>query len=184
MQDVVVNGHVIAKAGDAASGIVLEAQQGNQGGMYGIGWKAANLRIDVETVQNFCGDSIPMNFIRSEYRRRQGIFGSHQDLEVVKGQKYLATVAHAENVCGEPTTATPLPAPPDALAPDDASHAPVSEVQSTPDVAPSVFPAQLASSVPTAPSPAPGPASVGAPREVFAEPRHNVHGLLDRALRR
>lgn len=119
-QDVIVNGHVIAKAGDEASGIVLEGQQGSQGGIYGIGWKAANLRVDVESVNNFCGDTIRMHFIRSEYRRRQGLFGSHQDLEIVKGQKYLAQVAHTQKVCGEITNAAPQPLPTDALGPDDA----------------------------------------------------------------
>lgn len=130
-QDVVLNGHVVAKSGDEGTGIVLEAQQGNQGGPYGIGWKAANLRVDVEAVHNFCGDTIPMEFIRSEYRRRQGLFGSHQDLEIVKGQKYLATVARTTKVCGETTNESPLTPPSDALPPDDAQSVavPQAEVQ-------------------------------------------------------
>lgn len=118
VQDVIVAGHVVAKAGDEATGIVLEAQQGNEGGPYGIGWKAANLRVNVERVNNFCGDSITTRFVRSEYRRRQGLFGSHQDLEIIKGQKYIVQTAHSQRVCGEATTASPSPVPADALGPD------------------------------------------------------------------
>lgn len=119
VQDVIVNGHVIARAGDEATGIVLEAQQGNEGGLYGIGWKAANLRVNVEKVNNFCGDSIATRFVRSEYRRRQGLFGSHQDLEIIKGQKYVAQTAHSQKICGEPTTALQSPVPADVLGPDN-----------------------------------------------------------------
>lgn len=126
-QDVVIDGHIVAKAGDEATGLVLEAQQGSKGGPYGIGWRAANLRIDVEAVHSFCGDTIPMEFIRSEYRRRQGLFGSHQDLEIIKGQKYLAHVAHTMRACGEPTTEASLPPPQDVLAPDDSSPTPQPE---------------------------------------------------------
>lgn len=119
VQDVIVSGHVVAKAGDEATGLVLEAQQGNEGGPYGIGWKAANLRVDVEKVNNFCGDSLSTRFIRSEYRRRQGLFGAHQDLEIIKGQKYIARIAHPQKVCGEATNASQLPVPADALGPDN-----------------------------------------------------------------
>jgi len=151
-QNVIVNGHIIAKSGDEASGIVLEGQQGSQGGIYGIGWKAANLRVDVESVNNFCGDTIRMHFIRSEYRRRQGIFGSHQDLEVIKGQKYLAQVAHAQKVCGELTSAAPQPLPTDAINPDDVLPLASPDDTSTPGPSdiPSPIPQQTSS--PNAPT--------------------------------
>jgi hypothetical protein len=61
VQDVIVNGHVIAKVGDEADGQVLESQQGKTG-IYGIGYKTADLRISVEAVHNFCGDTIKMHF--------------------------------------------------------------------------------------------------------------------------
>ncbi|HEY9180190.1 MAG TPA: hypothetical protein VIO32_05690, partial [Candidatus Baltobacteraceae bacterium] len=141
-QDVIVNGHIIAKAGDEATGLVLEAQQGDQGGRWGIGWKAANLRVDVENVHNFCGDTIPMSFIRSEYRRRQGLFGSHQDLEIIKGQKYIASVARTTKVCGETSDEQPPALPTDALEPDDASIPPPASAPAapTPDPLPSTEP--------------------------------------------
>jgi hypothetical protein len=102
-QDVVVNGYVVAKTGDNASGLVLEAQQG-KAGYYGIGYKAGDLRIAVKQVNNFCGDTLKVNFIRTEYRRRQGLFGANKDVQVAKGQKYAAIVAYPQKVCGAATT--------------------------------------------------------------------------------
>lgn len=115
LQDVVVNGHVIAKAGDAAQGAVQEGQAGESGGAYGFGWKAANLRLSVDEIYNFCGDTIHVDFDRSEYRRRQGMFGSNKDVQVTKGQKYAAVTDRVQRVCGEPTSEAPLPVPSDAL---------------------------------------------------------------------
>jgi hypothetical protein len=141
-QDTVINGHIVAKAGDEATGMVLEAQSGNPGGLWGFGWKAADLRVDVEAVNNFCGDTLRLHFIRSEYRRRQGAFGSHADLEIIQGQKYIASVAHAQRVCGQITNETPLPIPEDALPPDSglraeplivATGTPEADSQSTPE---------------------------------------------------
>lgn len=113
-QDVIVNGNLIAKAGDEADGQVLEAQQGKTG-FYGVGYKAADLRISVDAIHNFCGDTIKMHFIRSEYRRRQGLFGSNKDVQIIEGQKYITTTAFPQKVCGQPTTETSTPVPSDAL---------------------------------------------------------------------
>ena len=118
-QDVVVNGYLIAKAGDEADGEVLEAQQGKSG-FDGIGYKAADLRVSADTVHNFCGDTIKLYFMRSEYRRRQGLFGSEKDVQIVDGQKYIATTAFPQKVCGQATTETDPPIPSDALAGDKA----------------------------------------------------------------
>lgn len=114
VQDVVVNGHVIAKAGDEADGQVLESQQGKSG-FYGIGYKAADLRISADAVHNFCGDTIKLHFIRSEYRRRQGLFGSQKDVQIIDGQKYVAMTAFPQRICGQPTTEAEPPIPNDAL---------------------------------------------------------------------
>jgi hypothetical protein len=114
LQDVIVNGYLVAKAGDEVDGEVLEAQRGAMG-FDGIGYKAADLRISAESIHNYCGDTIKLHFVRSEYRRRQGAFGSKADIEIIDGQKYLAQTAFPQKVCGEPTTeAEPTP-PADAL---------------------------------------------------------------------
>jgi hypothetical protein len=110
-QDVVVNGYLIAKAGDDASGIVLEAQQGSA-------HKAADLRVDVETVNNFCGDALKVRFIRTEYRRRKGTFGDAVDVQVDKGQKYAAAVAYPQKLCAIATTEPNPPIGKDVLQPD------------------------------------------------------------------
>jgi hypothetical protein len=114
-QDVIVNGHVVVKAGDDAEGAVQEAQQGREGGWYGIGYKAADLRVDVDSVHNFCGDTLKVRFDRTEYRRRQGFFGSNKDVQVIKGQEYVPVVTYAQKVCGAATSATPAPIPEDAI---------------------------------------------------------------------
>jgi hypothetical protein len=115
VNDVIVNGYVIAKAGDAAEGTVQEAQQGDEGGFYGIGWKAANLRVSVDEIYNFCGDTIHVTFDRSEYRRRQGIFGNNKDVQIVKGQMYVPLTDRVQKVCGEASTDAEAPIPGQAL---------------------------------------------------------------------
>jgi hypothetical protein len=115
VQDLIVNGYVVAKAGDAAEGMVQEGQAGDAGGFYGIGYKAANLRVSIDAIYNFCGDTLHTDFDRSEYRRRQGLFGSNKDVEVIKGQMYVPVVNRPQKVCGEPTSAPPLPIPSDAI---------------------------------------------------------------------
>lgn len=115
VNDVIVNGFAIAKAGDAAEGTVQEAQQGDEGGYYGIGWKAANLRVSVDEIYNFCGDTIHVTFDRSEYRRRQGLFGSNKDVQIIKGQMYVPLTDRAQKVCAEPSTDLEEPIPVQAL---------------------------------------------------------------------
>jgi hypothetical protein len=112
VQDVIVNGYVIAKAGDVAEGAVSNSEAGRDDFFT---QKAANLRISVDRVYNFCGDTLSTDFTRSEYRRRQGIMGSHKDVEIVKGQMYQVPTERAQRICAEPTTARPLPIPTQAL---------------------------------------------------------------------
>jgi hypothetical protein len=112
VQDVVVNGYVFAKAGDIAEGVIESAQAG-QNDLFTQ--RAANLRVSVDTIYNFCGDKIDADFERSEYRRRQGAFGSHKDVEIVKGQMYQVPTERPEKVCAERTTEKTLPVPAGAL---------------------------------------------------------------------
>lgn len=112
VQDVVVNGYVVVKAGDVAEGVIQDAQEGRNDF---FSHRAANLRVSVDTVYNFCGDKIDMDFVRSEFRQRQGAFGSHKDVEIIKGQMYQVPTERPEKVCAERTTESPQPIPSGAL---------------------------------------------------------------------
>jgi hypothetical protein len=112
VNDIIVDGYVIARAGDDAEGGVQEAQQGKDDF---FNYKAANLRVAVDEVHSFCGDTIHVRFDRSEYRRKQGLFGSNKDVTIVKGQMYVPLVSRAQKVCGVATVAKPAPIPTDAI---------------------------------------------------------------------
>jgi hypothetical protein len=112
--DVVVGGVLIARAGDAAEGQILNAHEGKSNYWTGE-QEGANLRISVDKIYNYCGDVIETDFARSEYRARQGIFGSKKDVEISKGQKYQVPTQRAQKVCGEATSQDTAPIPSDAL---------------------------------------------------------------------
>jgi hypothetical protein len=114
-QDVIVDGYKIAEAGDSAEGQVLESQMGEAENGFGFGFKGGDLRVSVDVVYNFCGDTIAMTFDRTEYRRRQGMFGSNKDVQVIKGQKYGALVSRPQKICGIATAETPAPIPSDVI---------------------------------------------------------------------
>lgn len=111
-QDVVVDGYLIAQAGDVAEGVIENAQEGQDDP---FSQRAANLRVSVDTIYNFCGDKIDADFERSEYRRRQGAFGSHKDVEIIKGQMYQVPTERPQKVCAVRTNEMPLPIPSSAL---------------------------------------------------------------------
>ncbi|HZZ63881.1 MAG TPA: hypothetical protein VFE17_00155 [Candidatus Baltobacteraceae bacterium] len=130
--DVIVNGWLVARAGDPGIGKVLDAQQakdfhaGAAGHLIGpraavagaavnkVESKGADLRVSVGSVQSFCGDTIPLQFIRSEYHHPKR-FGKTPAVQIDKGQEYVAVVSEDAHVCGERTTRTPAPIPPNAL---------------------------------------------------------------------
>ncbi|MGZ3529698.1 MAG: hypothetical protein ACXVAO_18720, partial [Vulcanimicrobiaceae bacterium] len=111
-QDLVVNGYLVAKAGDAAEGSVLNAQQGKNSFFE---MQAANLRVSIDKIYTYCGDTLDIDFVRSEFRQRQGVFGSHKDVEIIKGQKYQAPTEHTQRVCATKTDEDPAGIPSDAL---------------------------------------------------------------------
>lgn len=133
--DVIVNGWLVARAGDMVTGQVLDAQQakdfhaGRAGHFISPGAavagaavnkvesKGANLRVSVVGVRTFCGDTIPLAFVRSEYHHPKR-FGKTPPVQIAKGQQYVATVSTDANVCGERTTRTPAPIPANALRSD------------------------------------------------------------------
>ena len=112
VQDVIVNGFVVVREGDSAEGETLNAHEGKDTLFEHSG---GNLRLSVDKVFTYCGDSLEMDFARSEFRNRSGMLGGKKDVEVSKGQRYAAPTERAQKVCGMKTTATPLPIPSDAL---------------------------------------------------------------------
>jgi hypothetical protein len=126
VEDVIVNGSVIAKAGDTAYGKAQEAQRGECGFSLIICWThatGASLRVSVDEVYNFCGDTIHVDYDRSEYRSGiwagSGLFGNNSDVVIAKGQTYLAETDRPQRVCGERTTAQDPPPPKQALRTSD-----------------------------------------------------------------
>lgn len=117
VQDVIVDGYVVAKTGDSAEGEILNAHEGKPAGFFTAA-EGANLRLSVDKIFNFCGDTIETDFARSEYRRRQGMFGQKVDLEISKGQQYAVPAERVQKICGEKTNEQPLPVPTTALAGD------------------------------------------------------------------
>jgi hypothetical protein len=116
-QDVIVAGYLVAKIGDSAQGEILNAHEGKAAGFFSDA-QGANLRLSVDKIFTFCGDSLETDFARSEYRRRQGAFGGKVDLEISKGQQYIVPSERPQKVCGEKTDAVQLPVPEGALAGD------------------------------------------------------------------
>jgi hypothetical protein len=112
VQDVIVDGNLVAKSGDVTEGAVQNSEAGRDDYFT---HKAANLRISVDRIYSFCGDTIETDFMRSEYRRRQGFLGNHKDVEVVRGQMYQVPTERPQRVCSEPTSEVPQPIPSDAL---------------------------------------------------------------------
>jgi len=113
-QDAIVNGYLIAQAGDSAEGQILNAHEGTTNWFTGE-HKGANLRVSVDKLYNFCGDTIEIDFARSEFRNKEGLFGGKQDVEISKGQKYQVPTQRAQRICATQTSATPAPIPSDAL---------------------------------------------------------------------
>ncbi len=134
-QDVIVDGVMIARAGDMAEGVVQDARQGNKahagtlagalgpagavaGGAANKAMsKGANLRVTVTSLTTFCGGHVDLSFVRSEYHAPKR-FHKMTTVEIAKGQKYIAPIAHDTTTCGVATTRTPAPIPTGALPPD------------------------------------------------------------------
>ena len=137
-EDVIVNGAIVAKAGDRATGLIENAVQGHKvhagtaGAVMGPAGAAvggtinkyastgSNLRLSVRHVITFCGATISVSFTRSEYHRPRR-FGRMTPVQIAKGQKYVTTVEQTTEACGAPTTRTPPPIPSDALHSDSGS---------------------------------------------------------------
>jgi hypothetical protein len=113
-QDIVVDGHVIAKAGDLAEG-----EYTNQSNIT-VRLFSANasqeVALDVDDIVNFCGDTIHVEFERTFVGgARAGLmsFGIHaHDAVFPKGSVLKAATDRPEKaICAEATAASPAPAP-------------------------------------------------------------------------
>jgi hypothetical protein len=113
-QDVIIGGYVVVREGDVAEGEILNAHEGRSNIWTGE-TEGANLRISVDKVYNYCGDTIETDFARSEFRNKQGLFGGKKDVEISKGQKYQVPTERPQKVCASRTSALPMPIPSDAL---------------------------------------------------------------------
>ena len=113
-QDVIVDGYLVVKTDDSAEGQILNAHEGKSNWLTGES-EGANLRLSVDKVYTYCGDTLEMDFARSEYRRKQGLLGGKKDVEVSKGQLYQAPTLRAQKACATRTDAKPMPIPSGAL---------------------------------------------------------------------
>jgi hypothetical protein len=120
-QDVIVDGYVIAKAGDLAEGHY--ATQSNQTTRAFETNTSQELTLDIDDVVNFCGDTIHMQFERTFVGGvRSGFlsFGVHGHDAVFGRGSVLeaATDRFEKSICAETTTASPPPLPRNIIAPD------------------------------------------------------------------
>ncbi len=120
-QDVVVNGYVIAKAGDLAEGHY--GTQSNQTKGTFTTKVSQELTLDIDDIVNFCGDTLHLQFERTFVGgTREGFlsFGVHgHDAVFGKGSVLQAATDRFEkNICAEATTAMPLPLPHNIIRPD------------------------------------------------------------------
>jgi hypothetical protein len=114
-QDVIVKGYLIAMAGDTAEGTVQNAMTASKIPFMGRG---GDLRVSVDKVYSYCGDTIAVDFDRSEYRRaRDGaILGvismfTEGDILITRGQQYLAFSDRPQRVCAARTAVVDPPVP-------------------------------------------------------------------------
>jgi hypothetical protein len=99
VQNVIVNGYMVAMKGDTAEGTVQDAMTGEA--FFGFSFRGANLRVSVDKVYNFCGDTIAVDFDRSEFRRsRTGLDLGDVDVHVIRSQQYMAFADRPQHVCG------------------------------------------------------------------------------------
>jgi hypothetical protein len=120
-QDVIVDGYVIAKAGDLAEGH-YDTQTNQTKGTFTTN-VSQEVELDIDDIVNFCGDTIYVQFERTFVGgTRSGFlsFGVHEhDAVFHKGAVLEASTDRAaKHVCAEPTTEMPPPLPKGIIAPE------------------------------------------------------------------
>jgi len=140
-QDIVLNGFVVAKAGD-----LVEGEYTNQNNITKRVFstnESQEVALDVDDIVNFCGDTIHLEFERTFVGgARAGFmsFGVHaHDAVFAKGSILKAkTDRPQKNICAEATSATPAPAPSPLVVPDEEAQA----AEANPSPSPSSVPKQ------------------------------------------
>jgi hypothetical protein len=125
-QDVILNGYVIAKAGDLAEGEYTN--QNNITKRVFSTNESQEVALDIDDIVNFCGDTINVEFERTFVGGARGgfmSFGIHaHDAVFAKGSILKAQTDRPEkNICGEATNAAPGPAPSPLVVSDEEAEA-------------------------------------------------------------
>jgi hypothetical protein len=125
-QDIILKGHVIAKAGDLAEGEYTN--QNNITKRVFSTNESQEVALDVDDIVNFCGDTIHVEFERTFVGGARGgfmSFGIHaHDAVFAKGSIVKAqTDRPQKNICAEATTATPGPVPSPLIVSDEEAQA-------------------------------------------------------------
>lgn len=125
-QDVIFNGHVIAKAGDLAEGEYTN--QNNITKRVFSTNESQEVALDIDDIVNFCGDTIHLEFERTFVGGARGgfmSFGIHaHDAVFAKGSILKAQTDRPEkNICAEATTAAPGPVPSPLIVSDEEAQA-------------------------------------------------------------
>lgn len=120
-QDVIVNGHLIAKAGDLAEGHY--DTQTNQTKRTFSTNVSQEVELDIDDIVNFCGDTIYLQFERTFVGgTRSGFlsFGVHEhDAVFGKGAVLEASTDRTEKrICAQATTEIAQPVPKNIILPD------------------------------------------------------------------
>ena len=121
-QDVIVDGYVIAKAGDLAEGHYTT--QSNQTKRTFETTTSREVTLVMDDAVNFCGDTLHLEFERTFVSGvRSGFlsFGVHgHDAVFGKGSVLVASTDRFEkSVCAQATSAVPAPLPRNAVRSDD-----------------------------------------------------------------
>lgn len=125
-QDVIVDGHVIAKAGDLAEGEYTN--QSNITKRVFSTNESQEVALDIDDIVTFCADTIHVGFERTFVGGARGgfmSFGIHaHDAVFAKGSILKTKTDRPEkNICAEATTAAPGPVPSPLVVSDEEAEA-------------------------------------------------------------
>jgi hypothetical protein len=102
-QNVIVNGFLVAMKGDTAEGSFPAVMTGRN--FFFVAHSGSLFQVTIDTIYNFCGEKIDVDFDRTEYRSgRLGLVGANMDQHIIRGQEYVSFTSRPQRVCGVPTT--------------------------------------------------------------------------------
>ena len=125
-QDIILNGYIVAKAGDLAEGEYTN--QNNITKRVFSTNESQEVALDIDDIVNFCGDTIHTEFERTFVGGARGgfmSFGIHaHDAVFAKGSILKAQTDRPEkDICAEATAATPGPVPSPLVVSDEEAQA-------------------------------------------------------------